>query len=33
MEISVEKNSTIIFPVPVDTLQLFLGNLRRPASG
>ncbi len=32
-EISMEKNSTIIFPVPVDTLQVFLGNMHRSSPG
>lgn len=28
-EISVEKNSTIIFPLPVDTIEMFLRHLRK----
>jgi regulator of protease activity HflC (stomatin/prohibitin superfamily) len=28
-EISVEKNSTIIFPLPVDTLRPFMGNIAK----
>jgi regulator of protease activity HflC (stomatin/prohibitin superfamily) len=28
-EISVEKNSTIIFPLPVDTLRLFMDHIER----
>ncbi|MDW8065415.1 MAG: slipin family protein [Anaerolineae bacterium] len=32
-EIAMEKNSTIIFPVPVDTLQVFMSNLHRATPG
>ncbi|HEU5087393.1 MAG TPA: hypothetical protein VFT99_08100, partial [Roseiflexaceae bacterium] len=31
-EIAVEKNSTIVFPLPVDTLKIFIDGLRH-ASG
>ncbi len=31
-EIAVEKNSTIVFPLPVDTLSVFLDTLRNPPS-
>lgn len=31
-EIAVEKNSTIIFPLPVDTIKVFMDALIRPAS-
>ena len=32
-EISVEKNSTIIFPLPVDTLRPFMGNIAKNERG
>jgi regulator of protease activity HflC (stomatin/prohibitin superfamily) len=32
-EISVEKNSTIIFPLPVDTLKLFMDNMQASSNG
>jgi regulator of protease activity HflC (stomatin/prohibitin superfamily) len=32
-EISVEKNSTIVFPLPVDTLRMFMDNLDGRANG
>jgi regulator of protease activity HflC (stomatin/prohibitin superfamily) len=31
-EIAVEKNSTIVFPLPVDTLRVFLDAARMPAA-
>ncbi len=32
-EISVEKNSTIIFPLPVDTLKVFMDSMRSSTNG
>jgi regulator of protease activity HflC (stomatin/prohibitin superfamily) len=32
-EIATEKNSTIIFPVPIDLLSTFMGTARDPAAG
>lgn len=32
-EIAVEKNSTIVFPLPLDVIEPFLGTLRQHANG
>jgi regulator of protease activity HflC (stomatin/prohibitin superfamily) len=32
-EIAVEKNSTIVFPLPVDTLKVFLDGMNAPHNG
>ena len=31
-EVSVEKNSTIIFPIPIDTISVFTEHMRANAS-
>jgi len=32
-EVATERNSTIVFPVPIDLLQIFMGRVSAPAGG